>query len=85
MTGRQALTSDETAAFEVLLLSEELVLAVLRHHPRWLPDSDALLLLPCSHHLEDLQCLKNSSMNTDGRTSFFLKGIGRTSIHHLRT
>jgi pentatricopeptide repeat protein len=41
----EALASDETAALEALPLSEELVLAVLRHAPRRLPNADALLLL----------------------------------------
>ncbi|RLN09534.1 pentatricopeptide repeat-containing protein [Panicum miliaceum] len=41
----EALASDETAALEALPLSEQLVLAVLRHRPRRLSDGDALLLL----------------------------------------
>ncbi|KAG2648256.1 hypothetical protein PVAP13_1NG040500 [Panicum virgatum] len=41
----EALASDETAALEALPLSEQLVLAVLRHRPRRLADDDALLLL----------------------------------------
>ncbi|WVZ78054.1 hypothetical protein U9M48_025825 [Paspalum notatum var. saurae] len=41
----EALATDETAALETLQLSEELVLAVLRHRPRRLIDDDELLLL----------------------------------------
>ncbi|KAF8677154.1 hypothetical protein HU200_046626 [Digitaria exilis] len=41
----EALASDETPTLEALPLSEQLVLSVLRHRPRRLPDGDALLLL----------------------------------------
>ncbi|XBH61000.1 pentatricopeptide repeat-containing protein At1g71210, mitochondrial [Aegilops tauschii subsp. strangulata] len=41
----EALASDDAAALEALPLSEELVLSVLRHRPRRLPDGDAVLLL----------------------------------------
>lgn len=41
----EALAAEDTAALEALPLTEELVLAVLRHRPRRLPDGDALLLL----------------------------------------
>ncbi|XP_015622973.1 pentatricopeptide repeat-containing protein At1g71210, mitochondrial [Oryza sativa Japonica Group] len=40
-----AVAAEEAAALDALPLSEQLVLAVLRHRPRHLPDDDALLLL----------------------------------------
>ncbi|KAF0911569.1 hypothetical protein E2562_011195 [Oryza meyeriana var. granulata] len=40
-----ALASEDAAALDALPLSQELVLAVLRHRPRHLPDDNALLLL----------------------------------------